>query len=397
MLNKLTSVKDKDSVKKLSEFSSITKNSRSIYANGKLTLGLDYNEISSLCCAPQKVFYSNDKVYLYCQDKRVYALDGEKTNKISITEFDDVRNIIYLKDQDATLIFDGDKMHVFGKSQSVITCPKSKDEFYFDGRVFFVGKDSVYFNSTPNGIDGIKRQTAKSYIGVSKSFGDIVYANSFSDGITVLTKDYAVDYQTGFSLDEFYLKNSLRLNFPIEENSAVKVRDKFYYFSNGKIVSFGEKQIIEYDGLENYTVNGRAKKYQNYYLLPVSLKGEKLVFVFDVLTKKTCFIKQTGEFFGGYQLLGDKLYALSSVISFENATWESKEIILSKSRSKTVRKIEVLGKDLKIQVLGENGNALIYADDYAKKFTGITGKKITVKVFATGKDFNLEEILLYFR
>ena len=396
MLKSFSPVKSGESVYSINDFSKGFSAAVSVSVKGALTSGLSFNTVETeFPSIPVKAFKAGGKRYFFCQDKKLYSLDGNKALTISETKFDSPTHVIDFDDGNIGIV-DGKNLYVSGKVNAVMICPDSTDISYSDGRMFYLTGNTVRFNFTPSGTLDILRNNADDYIEVDKKFGKIVKVNGGYDEIEILTETHVLRYSIGLFPDSFSLKSITRLEFDAKQNGGCIVDGKIFYLSDGKFIDLANRtEICRID--KSAVLCGIAKSEDGLCILPMQKDGQSFAFIYDTRRGEWFYVLFQGEIYGSILLSDGVVKELGAYNGNAGAIWQSEPFTLGDGSPKTVRKVHIDSEyAVNAELVGESQSAIFTVYPGKDVITGVKSKHFTVKITPAEENFSVKEIKFYF-
>ena len=353
----------------------------------------------------EKVFYVDGKVYSFCTDKFLYLSTLKGCSKVLLSQFNNVSFVTEFKyaNESRILVKDGEWAYFIGDTLDVVKCPNNTSVLCDNGRIYFYGKNTIYFNDIACDLKGVYQTLALRKIIINKSYGEILTAFVREKSVCLVTERALLKLTPSLEYSDFSVDKICDLIDTPNKFSLSNIADKIIFFSNKRINIWDEKlKSISSHFTKNMTVVGQSFVKDNIYVLPVIIKDYNYLYLYDLETESQSLVKLDGFYLTAGGVIVKKLsnqgYELSLTTDGEKCRWQSTSLSFESDETKVLCGVKILSSSpVTATVRGGDKSVTFISGERVKRFSlGIRARSFNVEITGKTLPVNVQKIIFYF-
>ncbi|MBE7087725.1 MAG: hypothetical protein E7369_05455 [Clostridiales bacterium] len=394
----ITKTKTQNKVYDITDFSLLTRYSENVFdGTGLKDAGLYKEDVVRITGRTVlKVYTVADRVFVYCDDKKVYAVKDKSLEEFCLSTFDnapEIFSLILRGKPSVAVVYNGFGV-IVGDTHAIAKFPEGNGYLVYNDTVFCHSKNTVNFGGRYDYSGHTVTLTPTGFICV-KGLGDIVKLLRRDDGVLVVCERGFALISAEFDRSSYKLKYFDKVISGIDYNSINSVGNVVYFTADGKLFSFYKETLRHIPTLldeVDYTVTGEAYAMDKYYILPVK-SINPTTFIYDTQTEKSTFLPfDCGK-------VANEINRLSFNGRRFDSFWQSKPTDFGIALEKTVYKVQVKANThVIVRIRGDNGltKTLSIGDGRAKSLN-ISSTDFTIEILSPLPKTAVESIKIYYR
>ncbi len=235
----------------------------------------------------EKIYCVNDKVFVYCKDKKIYELTNQGQTQVLSQTFNDIFVEYTVVDGEFRyMFFDGEKVGFINPERTFLIDQFNKISCSLQKVTYFAEGNKIYIRENYKTSDGqLKYDQEICYLDEFGS-GEILGLCALNDEIIVLRKNDMFTLNLKNEPRDIVIKKISTPYFSAKERSLSSCGNKAVFVcEKGRVCVFDGKSLSFYDTFSKFNIDdiiGDAKSSGGEYLIQTSVNGKGKVVVFDL-------------------------------------------------------------------------------------------------------------------